>query len=202
MTWSDGSSGKARPELIVVGGSAGALEFVMRLSSELPPSLELPVVVVLHLPRAHPSRLADLLTHSASRPVREARDKDPLMPFDIFVGPPDYHLLIERGPSLALSLDEPVNYSRPAIDVLFESAADVLGSRVLGILLSGANRDGARGLAAIAKAGGEVVVLDPAEAPSRVMPETALDEVPSALRLGIEGIVDHVRALVEQRGTP
>lgn len=161
------------PKVIVVGGSAGGLEAVTELLIAAP-DLTPPIVIVLHLARHRPSLLADVLSANLRRPVLEAEDKMPLSPRHVYVAPPDYHLLIDEGPALALSVDLPLHFSLPSIDVLFESAADVLGSGVIAVLLSGANDDGARGIRAILAAGGRAMVQAPEQAASRAMPRAAI----------------------------
>lgn len=174
--------------VVVVGGSAGSVEALARLLDRLPPGFGLPVVVVVHQPRRRPSALAEALAPHGPLAVEQAQDKVPLQAGAVFVAPPDYHLLVERGGFLALSVDEPVNYSRPSIDVLFESAADAYGPRTIGVVLSGANADGARGLAAVCRAGGVALVQSPEEASSPEMPRAALAECPRAQVLSIERI--------------
>jgi signal transduction histidine kinase len=144
----------ATAEAIVVGGSAGALEALSTLLADLPDDFTVPIVIVLHLPRHKPSVLPEVVAAKAGRPVREPLDKEPVSGSMIYVAPADYHLLIDREVVFAFSVDEPVNFSLPSIDVLFESAADVFGARLIGVLLSGANADGASGLKAIEDAGG------------------------------------------------
>lgn len=166
----------ARPayEAVVIGGSAGGVEALGTVLCALPATLRASVLVVLHLPRERPSLLCSIFAPRCALPVREAQDKEFIEPGTVYFAPPDYHLLVDAGPALALSVDAPVHFSRPSIDVLFESAADVYGSRLVGIVLSGANQDGARGLAAIQASAGLAVVQDPASAPVRAMPEAAL----------------------------
>jgi two-component system chemotaxis response regulator CheB len=177
-------------DAIAIGGSSGAIDALVRLLPALPSTLNATVLVVLHLPRDRPSLLADIFRHRCALALREAQDKDPLAPGTAYFAPPDYHLLVDAGPRLALSVDAPVNYSRPSIDVLFESAADQYGERLVGVLLSGANEDGARGLAAIAAAGGVAIVQDPATAPMPVMPRAALNRVANVHILEPAGIAD------------
>ena len=129
------------------------------------------------MPRDPRSRLLEIFRPRCALPVREAQDQDTLMPGTVYFSPPDYHLLLDQGPRAALSVEAPVHYSRPSIDVLFESAADLLGDQLVGVLLSGANEDGARGMQAIHAAGGLVVVQDPASAPVATMPRAALARV-------------------------
>src|ERR1700734_3937420 len=159
---------------IVIGGSAGALEALDTLLPALPPRFPAAVFIVLHLPRDRPSMLASIFAAKCLLPVEEAEDKAPARPGTIYFAPPDYHLLIEEGPCLALSVDDPVNLSRPSIDVLFESAADVYRQSLMGIILSGASADGAEGLAAVHSAGGITVVQEPQSAAVPLMSTSAL----------------------------
>ena len=171
--------------LIVIGGSAGALEAVLELVGYLPPAFATPTIVVLHLAPTPKSLLPELIARACGRPAFEVEDKMPLTPEGIFVAPPNYHVLVERNATLSLSVDAPVMFSRPSIDVLFETAADAFGTRTTGIVLSGATEDGAAGLARIAAAGGRTFVQDPASAPQPAMPSAALRRVPEARRTTI-----------------
>jgi two-component system chemotaxis response regulator CheB len=158
----------------VIGGSAGALEVVRRVLAALPAQPAVPIVIVLHLPAQARDRLVTLLNHDSAASVKQAEDKEPLRAGQIYVAPPAYHLLIEPTRSFALSLDEPVHYSRPAIDVLFESARDAYGESLLAVLLSGASQDGAAGLHEVHAAGGTTIVQDPDTAEVATMPRAAL----------------------------
>jgi two-component system chemotaxis response regulator CheB len=159
---------------VVIGASAGGVEALSVILPALPATFRPPVFVVLHLPRERPSLLTNIFQPRCAVPVREAEDKEPIEAGTVYFAPPDYHLLIERDGTLALSRDDLVNFSRPSIDVLFESAAEVYGARLLGVILTGANSDGAAGLAAVRSAGGIAVVQDPAEAQAAAMAEAAL----------------------------
>lgn len=180
----------ARPpaRAVFIGGSAGALSVASALLRALPRDFGPAVGIVLHLPPKRPSVLTESMAAASRIPLREPEDKEPLAPCTAYLAPPDYHLLIDPGPCFALSIDEPVNYSRPSIDVLFESAADVLGPRCAGILLSGANADGAFGLRAIEEAGGAAIVQDPDEAEQRAMPDAALALCSTARALPAQAI--------------
>jgi two-component system chemotaxis response regulator CheB len=177
-----------RVDAIVIGASAGGIEALSVLLPALPPQLSVPVFAVLHLPREHRSLLTQIFQPKCARPVLEAQDKEPIAAGVIYFAPPDYHLLIDDGPQLALSADEPVNFSRPSIDVLFESAAEQYGSRLAAILLTGANQDGAHGLAAVQQAGGVVIVQDPEEAQVPTMIEAALSRTQDPWILPLAGI--------------
>ncbi|MFI8716609.1 chemotaxis protein CheB [Stenotrophomonas sp. NPDC077464] len=161
-------------ELIVVGASAGGVSALQQLLAALPAELPMPVLVVLHLPRDRPSGIAGLLDVGCALPVREAEDKQALLPGTVTFAPPDYHLLVEDRDSVALSVDPLVLFSRPAIDPLFESAADVFGSGVLAILLTGASNDGSVGVARVRHAGGQAWIQSPDDAYSPIMPAAAL----------------------------
>jgi two-component system chemotaxis response regulator CheB len=161
------------PEAVVIGGSAGAFDILRRIVQSLPRPLTSPVIIVIHLP-AHSSGLADLFGNETTLPVKQAEDKEPIVPGTIYIAPPSYHLLIESHRAFALSADPPVHFSRPAIDVLFESACDVYGPNLIGILLSGASDDGAAGLQEIHRAGGVTIVQAPSSADSAIMPAAAL----------------------------
>lgn len=186
---------RERVGAVVIGASAGGVEALTVLLPALPAGLAVPVMAVLHLPRERPSLLVEIFTPRCVRPVREAQDKEPIQPGTVYFAPADYHLLVEAGPALALSLDEPVHYSRPSIDVLFETAAEVYGERLLGIVLTGASQDGAAGLAAVHEAGGLTVVQDPDEAHSRYMPEAALKACPPDFVLPLARIAELLQAL-------
>jgi two-component system, chemotaxis family, protein-glutamate methylesterase/glutaminase len=182
-----------RIDAVVIGASAGGIEALSMLLPALPAGLRPPVFIVLHLPRDRPSVLVEIFTPKCAVPIREAQDKEAVMPGTVYFAPSNYHLLVDDGPQLALSADDPVHHSRPSIDVLFESAMEIYNDRLLGIILSGANEDGASGLAAIHDAGGITVVQSPqtARAPHMVLSALklrqadcvlALDEIAGMLR--------------------
>lgn len=163
-----------RPEIVVVGGSWGGMDALIELLRGLSPEFDVPVVVVLH--RAASSTDGVLERHVASKTslrVVEADDKVAIERGTIYVAPADYHLMVEPG-SLALSVDAPVRLSRPSIDVTFESAADSYGAGVVAVVLTGANDDGAIGVSAVRRAGGTVLVQEPASAERREMPDAAV----------------------------
>lgn len=165
---------RSRIDAVVMGASAGGIEALSVLLPALPAATRAAVIVVLHLPRDRRSLLVDIFGPKCALPVIEAADKEPISDGTIYFAPPDYHLLVDAGPQLALSVDAPVHYSRPSIDVLFQSAADCYGERLLGIVLTGGNQDGAAGLADIQRAGGLTIVQSPSDAQMPLMPESAL----------------------------
>ena len=174
-----------RYELIVVGASWGALG---RLLEGLSDELDVPIVITQHRsPEGIERGLEEVLQHRVDRPVVQVDDKDAVEPGRIYLAPPDYHLLIDRG-AFALSTEDPVSYARPSIDVLFESAADAYGRGTIGIILTGANADGAEGLAAIKRAGGVAIVQDPETAARRARPDAALARTAADVVLPVEEI--------------
>ena len=164
--------------VIAIGGSAGALEVLVDLLGALPRTVPAADVVVVDLPADSDGSFAELLRLKCLLDVAEAEDKLEPAAGGVYVAPADYHLLFERHGAMALSADPPVHYSRPAIDVLFESAAQAFGPRLLGILLSGASADGAAGLASIRNHGGLTWVQSPDSARVPLMPREALALAP------------------------
>jgi two-component system, chemotaxis family, protein-glutamate methylesterase/glutaminase len=163
-------------KIIVIGASIGGLAALKTLLQNLPRNLKAPIIIVQH--RHHDSRdkLRDILQQSTSLIVREVEDKEQILTGYVYLAPADYHLLVESG-YLALSTDEPVSYVRPSIDVLFESAADVYGEQVIGVILTGANEDGSQGLKMIKSRCGIAIVQEPSTAECAVMPKFAIAAV-------------------------
>jgi two-component system, chemotaxis family, protein-glutamate methylesterase/glutaminase len=188
-----------RFRLVAVGASAGGLGALRELVAGLPPEFDVPVVIVQH--RARESQLlCELLQECSPLRVQEVVDKLVVEP-GVFVAPPDYHLLLDDG-SFSLSVDEPVRYSRPSIDVMFESASDEYGSATIGVVLTGANADGAAGLSRIVERGGHAIVQDPETAEVKVMPRSALKAVPDAEVLPVERIGRRLVELAAGRDHP
>jgi two-component system, chemotaxis family, protein-glutamate methylesterase/glutaminase len=180
-------------EAIVIGGSAGAFEALSALLPGLAPDYPLPILIVVHLPPDRTSLFAELFRARCKIGVREAEDKEPIEPGVAYFAPPDYHLLVETDRRLSLSGEEPVLYSRPSIDVLFESAADAYGSGLIGVLLTGANSDGAGGLKTVVEAGGVAIVQSPKGAYAPAMPEAAIAACPEAHILSLNEIALYLR---------
>lgn len=164
-------------QAVAIGASAGGSAALSLILPFLPASYPLAVVLVMHL---HPLQSAPALAYhldSNALPLREAEEKQPVRPGCIYFAPANYHLLVEVEHTFSLSVDEKVNFTRPSIDVLFESAADAFGKYLVGVVLSGANHDGAEGLRAIKRRGGLAVVQEPSTAEAAFMPQAALDVV-------------------------
>lgn len=183
---------------VAIGASAGGLDAVDKLLAALPAETPFAVFVVLHLPAGRPSRLAEIFSLRCAVPVEEPVDKQPVCPGTVYVAPPDYHLLVEPQGTLALSVDEPVLYSRPAIDPLFESAAVAYGARLLALVLTGASADGAAGLAAVRRAGGTAWVQRPDTAVARTMPQSALDTAGADAVLTLEEMAERLRQVAQR----
>ena len=175
-------------QAVVIGASAGGVDALFTVLANLPAGFRLPVIVVLHLPDNRESRLAEIFQHRIPIAVREAADKQPIEPATVYFAGSGYHLSIENDRSFSLSCEAPLHYSRPSIDILMESAADAYGHELAGILLTGANYDGATGLAKIRQQGGLTVVQDPAEAQVSTMPEAAIRKLKPSAILPLSGI--------------
>jgi len=176
-SWSDGrvlaEAGK-KYELIVMGSSMGGMEALRTVFDPLPKEFPVPIAVVQHRYRTSNEGLPAYLRRHTKLQVVDTTDKEWIKPGTVYLAPANYHLLVERG-ELSLSVDEAVAYSRPSIDVLFESAADAYGAGLIGVVLTGANADGARGAKRIKSRGGFVIVQDPATAESPAMPSAAIE---------------------------
>lgn len=178
---------------VVIGGSAGSVASLLAILRALPTTFRAPVFLTVHVP-PHDRRsvLVDVLKTHCALTVAEAQDKEPVRQGALYIAPANYHLLVEDTGTMALSSDEPVLYSRPSIDVLFESAADAYGDGLACVVLSGANHDGARGAKAIEDAGGMVLVEDPAFAYAPVMPRAALQACSGARAASPEQIATYL----------
>jgi two-component system, chemotaxis family, protein-glutamate methylesterase/glutaminase len=161
-------------EVLIFGGSAGSLTVLFALLPSLKPDFPFSIILVLHRKNSVDSSLSELFGVKTPIPVREVEDKDPLLPGIIYIAPADYHLLIEKNHTFSLDYSEKVNFSRPSIDVTFESAAEIYGPRLVAIILSGANEDGSKGLAAVKAAGGVIIAQQPSSAQMPMMPQSAI----------------------------
>jgi two-component system chemotaxis response regulator CheB len=177
-------------EVLVIGGSAGSIEVLLKILPAVKKQISFAIVIVLHRKKSADSTLADLLATRTQYPVKEIEDKEPMKPGCIYVVPADYHLLFEKNKLLSLDYSEKINYSRPSIDVTFESGAETFGKSIACLLLSGANADGSAGLKLVKEKGGNVAVQDPATAESPQMPDYAIKiaEVKQILNLQQIGV--------------
>lgn len=180
---------------IILGASAGCLGALSQILPALPGDYPYPIMVVVHLPADKDSLIGDLLDQKCALHVHEVDDKEPIMPGHVYFAPPNYHMLIEKDEVVSLSIEDEVLYSRPSIDVSFQSAADVYRARLTGIILTGANNDGAAGLAAVVAAGGTAIVQNPAEAFAEAMPQAALFACPDARVMSLSEITAYLKSL-------
>ena len=186
---------------MVVGASWGGLQALSELLEGLPDGFDLPVVIVQHRGKDAESLLAMLLQEHTRLRVSEVEDKQPIERGHVYIAPADYHLLIE-GSHFSLSVDAPVRFSRPSIDVMFDSAASACGRRAIGVVLTGANEDGASGLRRVVDSGGRAIVQDPATAEVRTMPAAALRSVPDAEVLPVSRIGPRLAEIAATMSTP
>lgn len=168
---------KQNIDLVIIGGSAGALDVLLKLFAALPEKLNFALVVIMHLPDDRKSLLAEVLQLHTVHPVLEAEDKAKVLLQHIYVAGSGYHLSIEKDYTFSLSCEPPLHFSRPSIDILMDSAASAYGDKLMGILLTGANIDGAAGMKMIKQAGGKTIVQDPHEAQVRIMPDEAIKQM-------------------------
>ena len=179
--------------LVIIGGSAGSLEVMLQVLSTIEPGLPHPVVLVLHRKASEDQMLESLFSAKCLLRVIPVEDKTPLSPGNIYIAPSDYHLLFESDGTLSLDTSAKVNFSRPSIDVSFESAADAWRGNLTAILLSGANSDGSAGLEAIKSLGGTVIIQDPETANMPIMPQSAITRVDPDLVAGIKQLAEIIR---------
>jgi two-component system, chemotaxis family, protein-glutamate methylesterase/glutaminase len=177
--------------IVAMGTSWGGLSALTKLLGSLPRDYSIPIVVVQHRSKDSDQLLSQLLQDGTDLRVCEVEDKDVLCAGTVHVAPANYHVLVESG-YLSLTVEEPVRFSRPSIDVMFTSAADAYGASAIGVVLTGANEDGARGLADIAKRGGLALVQDPKTAEIPIMPEAAIRTVPNAEKLPLPDLAQRL----------
>lgn len=183
--------------IIVVGTSAGGIEALKILFSKLKKPLGIPVIVVQHLQPSSASYLAHILADASGLKAYEAEDKMSLIEDVIYTPAPNYHLMMEKDWTLSLNVDERVSYARPSIDVTFESVADASKDKAIGIILTGANHDGAKGLSAIKEQGGYTIVQEPSTAYAKEMPIAAIKEAKPHEILEVEAIASRINSLLE-----
>jgi two-component system chemotaxis response regulator CheB len=182
-------------KLLILGGSAGSLEVLIKILPHLTVLSGYAMVIVLHRKGSEDNTLEELIAIKTTVPVVEVEDKTPLVPGHIYVAPSDYHLLFEKNDTISLDTSEKVNYSRPSIDVSFESAADIYGASLVAILLSGANADGTNGLISVKNAGGTVIIQDPVSAEVSFMPGNALDNMKAHFVADVKKILELILSI-------
>ncbi|WP_231490591.1 chemotaxis protein CheB [Pedobacter sp. Leaf170] len=180
---------------LVIGGSAGSLDVLLEVFPALKAEIDFPIVLVTHRKSGSDSLLTDLLKGRTSLNVHEVEEKQEMLPANVYIAPADYHLLIEQNHTFSLDYSEKINYSRPSIDVTFQSAAEVFKSELVCILLSGSNADGVEGLKIVNKHGGMVVIQNPSTALMPYMPQQAVNIVKPHLVLHSYEMADFINAL-------
>jgi two-component system, chemotaxis family, protein-glutamate methylesterase/glutaminase len=181
--------------LLVIGGSAGSLSVVLKIMPLLKPDVSFATIIIFHRKHSEDSALIEVLGGRTDCVVKEVEDKDDILPGHVYIAPADYHVLIEKNKSLTLDFSEKINYSRPSIDVSFESAAEAYGKHLVCLLLSGANADGAEGLIVAKKLHAWIVIQDPATAEVPFMPQQAIARVPYDLLLDPDNLAELVMML-------
>jgi two-component system chemotaxis response regulator CheB len=182
-------------EALVIGGSAGSLDVLLKVLPRLRADLPFPIIIVIHRKHGADSLLPELLTGRTSLIVKEAEEKEPILPGTIYIAPSDYHLLIEQDRTFSLDSSEKINYSRPSIDVTYQTAAEVYQQNLVCMLLSGSNADGVNGLKIVKDYYGMAVIQDPADAQMPYMPAQAAKNVDIDASLRIEDTADFVNLL-------
>jgi two-component system chemotaxis response regulator CheB len=181
---------------IVIGGSSGSLQVFIQIASKLPGDYPLPVLFIIHRANSMETMLPGLLMSKSRLPVKEVEEKEQIVPSRIYLAPADYHVLIEKDETFSMDYSEKLNYSRPSIDVSFMSAAGVFGKKLTGILLSGANEDGAEGLKTIKEMGGYTIIQDPEDAQVSYMPKRASLKSKIDAVLDTDGIIIYLYSLM------
>ncbi|HTB99725.1 MAG TPA: chemotaxis protein CheB [Ferruginibacter sp.] len=182
-------------ELVIIGGSSGSLDAILKILPKLSSSFNIPIVIVMHRNVASDSVLEEVLASRTLLKVKEAEEKELITPGYIYIAPPDYHLLIEKDHTLSLDYSEKVNYSRPSIDVSFESAAEIYREKLVCIILSGANGDGAEAVAYATEVGSKIIIQDPREAIVSFMPEQAIEHTSINNIYSIQEIISFLNSL-------
>lgn len=179
-----------RYEAIVIGVSSGGMNALKVMFSLLPKDFNTPVIIVQHIGAHSDSHWIKLLNDKSNLPIKEADEKEKIENGKVYIAPPNYHLLIEKDKTFSLTVGERVNYSRPSIDVLFESAAEAYADKLIGIILTGSNNDGTKGIKRIKECGGLAIAQDPETAESSYMPASAIADVQVDYVLPLDGIAD------------
>ncbi|WP_461789072.1 chemotaxis protein CheB [Pedobacter sp.] len=180
---------------LVIGGSAGSLDVLLKVLPEVDASIDFTIIIVVHRKQGTDSLLTDLLAYRTDLKVKEADEKEKILEGHIYIAPSDYHLLVEKDFTFSLDYSEKVNYSRPAIDVTFQTASDAYGDSLVSLLLSGSNADGANGTVTVLKNGGIALVQDPETAQVSYMPEQAILKANVSKVLKIEEMANYINSL-------
>ena len=187
-------------DAIVIGLSAGGMNAMKIIFSLLPKDFNTSIIIVQHISPRSDSQWIDLLNDKSNLTIKEADEKEKIEKGTVYIAPANYHLLIEKNKTFSLTIDERVNFARPSIDVLFESAAEAYKNKLIGVVLTGSNHDGAKGIKRIKECGGLVIVQDPKTAESAYMPTSAIAAVKPDYILSLEEITDLLIKIDKQKG--
>ncbi len=186
-------------KLVVIGTSAGGIDALKHIFCSLCEGFNIPIAAVIHISQETGNGLTELLNRYSSLPVSYPEDKEKIEKGRIYIAPPDYHLLIEKGCSFSLNVDDKVNFCRPSIDVLFESASYILMQNIIAVLLTGSNRDGASGIAEIKRNGGLAVIEDPDSAFSPFMPKAGIEACIPDFKGSLDRIADYINNIYHEQ---
>jgi len=177
-------------EAIVIGTSSGGMNALKFLFSALPVDFSIPIIIVQHISPRSENQWIKLLNNNSKLYLKEADEKEKIEHGKVYIAPPNYHLMIEQNKTFSLTIDERVNYSRPSIDVLFESAAEAYKNKLIGVILTGSNSDGTKGIKRIKEYGGLTIAQDPETAESSYMPASAIAAIQPDYILSLENIIE------------
>lgn len=186
-------------KVVVIGVSTGGVSALKKILGELPADFPIPILVVTHITPDSNDGLALLLDSLCAIRVKEADELESITPGTVYLAPANYHLLVERGGIMALSVDPPVNFARPSVDVLFGSAAEVYGSELIGVILTGAGNDGSKGLLSLKERGGVAIVQDPDDAEIDAMPRNALQLLKADYVVTLQQVSTLLKTLVKEQ---
>jgi two-component system chemotaxis response regulator CheB len=191
-----------RYQLVVIGVSAGGLQALKEIFMNVSKDFRIPVIIVQHMHANSDTFMSNYLDKLSPLTVKEAEEKEKIKPGTVYIAPPNYHLLVEQDRAISLTLDGKVNYCRPSVDVLFESAADAFGSELVGIILTGSNSDGAEGMKSIKEKGGLLLVQDPTTAEMASMPMAVIRQTQVDHVLGLDKIAPFLNKLANNEYKP
>ncbi|MFV8376166.1 chemotaxis protein CheB [Flavobacterium sp. LB1P62] len=186
-------------EAIVIGVSSGGMNALKIIFSALPVDFNIPIIIVQHVGAHSDSQWIKLLNKKSHLEIKEADEKEKIEKGKVYIAPPNYHLLIEKDKTFSLTIDERVNFARPSIDVLFESAAEAFNTKLIGIVLTGSNHDGTKGIKRIKECGGVAIIQDPKTAESAYMPKSAIAAIIPDYILSLEDIVALLIKMYQQK---
>ncbi|MBI2279168.1 MAG: chemotaxis protein CheB [Bacteroidetes bacterium] len=189
-------------EAIVIGVSSGGMNAMKILFSALPADFNIPITIVQHISPRSDNQWIKLLNDKSNLHIKEADEKEKIEPGNIYISPPNYHLMIERDKTFSLTIDERVNFARPSIDVLFESAAEAYNNNLIGVVLTGSNNDGTKGIKRIKECGGLAIIQNPETAESSYMPASAIAAIKPDYILSLEDITELLIKIDKQNNNP